>query len=95
MLVSRSVRTRPTWSDVEIAWAALDRSLRDVGQSATLAAKALTATKLVEEPEVLAGEVDTAARKLDESRAILQDLMSTTDDETIVWIGRERDGGAS
>ncbi|HXU24424.1 MAG TPA: helicase C-terminal domain-containing protein [Tepidiformaceae bacterium] len=95
LLVSRSVRTRPTWSDVEIAWAALDRSLRDVGQAAALAAKALTATKMVEEPDVLAGEVDTAARKLDESRAILQELMSTTDDATIVWIGRERDGGAS
>ena len=95
LLVSRSVRTRPTWSEVEIAWAALDRSLREVGQLANAAAKALTATKMVEEPDVLAGEVDSAARKLDESRALLQDLMSTTDDGTIVWIGRERDGGAS
>jgi len=95
LLVNRTVRARPGWSDVEAAWAALDRSLRDVGQRAAAAAKVLTATKMVEEPDALAGEVDAAARKLEESRSMLHELMSTSDDGTIVWIGRERDGGAS
>lgn len=95
LLVSRSVRTRPGWSDVEIAWAALDRSLHDVVQQASAASKALSGTTLVEAPDALAGEVDSAARKLEDARVLLQELMSDTGDDVIVWLGRERDGGAS
>jgi DNA polymerase-3 subunit epsilon/ATP-dependent DNA helicase DinG len=95
VLVTRAVRARETWTAVETAWAVVDRTLRDVTGRATAAARAITDTRLVEEPDAIAGEIESATRKLEEARSMLELLMATTGDETIVWVGRERDGTGS
>lgn len=95
VLVSRSLRAREQWAAVENAWAAVDRTLRDAANRGTSAAQAVGQTKLVEETDALSGEIETATRKVDDARGLLAELMATTGDETIVWVGRERDGGAS
>jgi DNA polymerase-3 subunit epsilon/ATP-dependent DNA helicase DinG len=92
--VNRAVRNRPEWEKVEECWGVLEKSLRDTGARAAAAMKAVSEAP-VESAETLAGEVETAARKLDETRMLLATLMSTTTDDTIVWVARERDGSAS
>jgi DNA polymerase-3 subunit epsilon/ATP-dependent DNA helicase DinG len=95
LLLDRSLRAQPGWTAVELAWAALDRALRDVASRAGAAVKAVADGALSEEPDTLAGEIETAARKVDELRALLEQLMNTTDDSTITWLGREREGTTS
>jgi DNA polymerase-3 subunit epsilon/ATP-dependent DNA helicase DinG len=95
MLVTRAVRARDTWTTVENAWAAVDRALRDAISRATSASRAIVDGHLVDEPDAIAGEIDSATRKLDEARQTLELLMGSTDDDTIVWIGRDRDGTGS
>ncbi len=92
VLVTRAMRTRETWTTVETAWAVLDRALRDATGRASAAAKAIVDAHLVEESDAIAGEIESATRKVDDARATLALLMGSTGDETIVWIGRERDG---
>jgi len=91
LLVTRSVRAQPAWSDVESAWDGLDRALRQVNEAALAAARIVSETALVEEPDAIAGEVQSAAWKLEEMRLKHAELMSAHDDNTIVWISRERD----
>ncbi|MBI2764616.1 MAG: 3'-5' exoribonuclease [Chloroflexi bacterium] len=95
VLLDRSLRAQPGWTAVELAWTELDKALRDVIGRAGLAMKAVTDHKLVEEPDAIAGEIESASRKVDDLRALLEQLMSTTDDSTITWLGREREGTAS
>jgi DNA polymerase-3 subunit epsilon/ATP-dependent DNA helicase DinG len=95
VLVSRSLRAREQWTAVETAWASVDRALRDAVNRGNSAAQAVSATRLAEESDALSGEIETATRKVDDARGLLEQLMATTGDETIVWVGRERDGGGS
>ena len=95
LLIDRSVRAQPAWEGPENAWDALDKALRGVLGIVSRAAEAVAATGGGDQADTLAGEVSSAARRLEELRGTLQDLMSTTGDETIVWIARERDGTAS
>ncbi len=94
-LVDRSLRAQPGWSTPEEAWRELDRALQDVAARARDAADAVRVGSLVEEPDAIAGEVETAARKVEELRGLAQRLMGAPGPETIVWLGRERDGTAS
>jgi predicted DnaQ family exonuclease/DinG family helicase len=95
VLVTRAVRARETWTAVEQEWTKVDRGLRDAVSHANHAARVIVDTRLVEEPDVIAGEIESATRKVDEARSLLERLMSTTADDTIVWVGRERDGTGS
>lgn len=94
-LLDRSLRAQPAWAEAEQAWSELDRALADAITKAVYAAKLVTDTAMVEEPDAIAAEVESAARKVEELRALLEHLMGTVDDETVVWIGRERDGTGS
>ncbi|MCC7365980.1 MAG: 3'-5' exoribonuclease [Dehalococcoidia bacterium] len=89
VLLDRSLRAQPAWTDTELAWQALDRALVDVTAKAGAAAKLIADTALVEEPDAIAGEIDSAARKVEELRSLLAQLMAANDDGTIVWIGRD------
>jgi len=91
LLVTRGLRAQPAWADVESAWDGLDRALKQVNEAALAAARIVAETALVEEPDALAGEVQSAAWKLEELRLKHAELMSAHDDNTIVWISRERD----
>lgn len=88
-LVDRALRARPSWQAAETAHHALDSALAVVQARATAAARALTETALVDEPDVIAGEVETAARKVEELRLRLAELMGPGNDDTIVWIARD------
>ncbi len=93
--ITRAVRARPAWSEVEQAWSDLDVALGEVKAAAEHASNVIEETAIVEEPDALAGEIDSAARKVEEQRFLLAELVSNPGDETIVWAGRERDGSAS
>jgi Rad3-related DNA helicase/DNA polymerase III epsilon subunit-like protein len=95
VLVDRSLRAQPGWEIPEQAWDALDRALGQVSARATAASQAVTEHATVEEPDAIAGEVATAARKVEELRLLMARLMGATDNGTVVWLGRERDGSAS
>ncbi len=91
LLVDRSTRARPSWTNVEHAWEKLDIALKDVCSRAEVATKAIRGDAPVEEPDALAGEVETAVRKVEDTRQLLAQLLTTQDDGRIVWIARERD----
>lgn len=91
LLVTRGVRNREEWSRAETAWGPLERALRDVNVAASSAIHVLTMTAMTDAPDAIAGEIESAARKVDEARIFVESLMPTMDDEMIVWVGRERD----
>jgi DNA polymerase-3 subunit epsilon/ATP-dependent DNA helicase DinG len=95
LLVDRSTRARPSWTNVENACAELDVALKDVCARAETAIAAVKGDAPVEEPDALAGEIETAARKVEDLRLLLSQLVNTQDDLRIVWIARERDRTAS
>jgi DNA polymerase-3 subunit epsilon/ATP-dependent DNA helicase DinG len=93
--LDRSLRAQPAWAAAETACGTLDQALRDAIEHAQAAAQVLRETALVEETDALAGEIETACRKVEELRALMTSLMTTADPGTIAWLGRERDGTAS
>jgi DNA polymerase-3 subunit epsilon/ATP-dependent DNA helicase DinG len=95
VLVTGATRASPDWSDVEREWAALDRGLRQACDQAAAAARLLSQAATVEEPDAIADEIESTVRKVEEQRALLEQLVSTSDDATIVWAARDRDGLAS
>ncbi|MEX0784550.1 MAG: helicase C-terminal domain-containing protein [Dehalococcoidia bacterium] len=91
LLVDRSTRARPSWTNVENTWSKLDLALKDIWSRAAAAMQAVKGDAPVEEPDALAGEIETAARKVEDMRLLLSQLVNTQDDARIVWIARERD----
>jgi DNA polymerase-3 subunit epsilon/ATP-dependent DNA helicase DinG len=89
------LRAQPAWADPELAWDRLDRALAEVVTRGRDAAGLVAGTATVEEPDVIAGEVETAINRVDEHRALLARLMSEHDREQVTWLARERDGTAS
>lgn len=95
LLITRAVRARPDWLVVEQASDALGSALQAVNTAADAAADMVRETAPIDEPDVLAGEIDVAARRVDELRVLLWRLVSAHEEDQIVWAARERDGGAS
>jgi DNA polymerase-3 subunit epsilon/ATP-dependent DNA helicase DinG len=95
LLADRSLRTQPAWEEPERLWDSLDHALKEVAAKASLALSALSAGTSTEGPDVVAEEVETAARRVEEMRLTLSSLMSATGEDTISWLARERDGTAS
>ncbi len=95
LLVAPAVRARESWTAAELAWGELDRALREALTAAAGAARAVAATAAAEEGDVLAGEIDSATRRVEELRAFFADLMKAAGDETIAWLARENDDTAS
>src|SRR6185503_883452 len=95
VLLDKSLRAQTSWETAETACGALDGGLRAALAAAQEAAKTVRETGLMEDSDTLAGEIETAARKLDELARLLSGLMTRTDPDTIAWLGRERDATAS
>ena len=91
LLVTRGVRAQETWTAVEVAWSRLDESLGGVSAAVTSAGRAIV-TDAIENAEAFATEIETVKRKLDDARGEMRSLMDEANDETIVWVGRDRDG---
>ncbi|MFN0095328.1 MAG: helicase C-terminal domain-containing protein [Dehalococcoidia bacterium] len=95
IMVDRALRAQPGWSDVEASWMDLDKVLGTAHARALSAAQTLAGDAPVEEPDALSGEVESAARKLEELRLRLADLVTHHDDQQVVWLARERDTTAA
>lgn len=95
VLLSGAIRSSPDWTTVEDTAKALEEALREVVTSANECSRLLLAQSDTESPDTLAGEVETAARRVDELRDRIRTLLAPSGDETITWLGRERDQSAS
>ncbi len=95
LLITRAVQARPEWTDAETAWEAFDRALGAVVRAADNAARIIRETALVEEPDALAGEIESGARRVAELRNLHARLMQPSEDATIVWASKDRDGLAT
>lgn len=89
MLVDADLRAQPGWQAVVAAWDKLNRALREVTSRADAAARAVEDAAVIDQPDVLAGEIQTAARKVDDLRSRMLGLVSNIDDGTIVWLTRD------
>lgn len=89
MLVDGDLRGQPGWQAVVAAWDRLNRALRDVTGRAEAAARAVEDAAVVDQPDVLAGEIQTAARRVDDLRARMGELVAHADEGTIVWLTRD------
>ncbi|OAI41031.1 hypothetical protein AYO38_04735 [bacterium SCGC AG-212-C10] len=94
-LVTGAMRASDDWEAVEEAWTGADRALRKASEKAGAASQLLRSTALAEDPDVLAGEIETATRKLDDQRMLLESLLGRSDPAQIVWVAAERDGSGS
>jgi len=95
LLVTRSVRVRQEWAAMEEDWDRLNRTLRQVTEKALEAARVVCDSAPIEEPDALAGEIESAARRIEDLRLLQATMMGSPDDGVIVWVGRERDGSGS
>jgi DNA polymerase-3 subunit epsilon/ATP-dependent DNA helicase DinG len=93
-LLTPALRHGDRWEAVEEAWDGLLRSLRDVEARGAAAATAV-AGAAVESADVLAGEFETAFRRIQEVHLLAEQLMGSAGDDTIVWTGRDRDGNGT
>ena len=95
VLVTPDIRTADQWAAAENRAPRFDEALRAVYSGATYAARLLASQADDESPDALAGEVESAARRVEELRDRVLYLLQAGGDDTIVWLGRERDGTAS
>lgn len=103
LLITGAVRSSPDWDAAEMAADRFMSLLRAVSARAQAAAEILsqTASKTNGEPgdespsDVLAGEVETAVRRIDEIRANIASILGTRSDDTIAWLARDGDAGVS
>jgi DNA polymerase-3 subunit epsilon/ATP-dependent DNA helicase DinG len=92
LLITRGIRAGSDWEAVETAWQDLDRALQAVATQAEQARRTITDTPTSEDPDVLAGEIESAGRKVEEVRLLFDRLVGSADDNRIVWAARDRDG---
>ena len=90
-LINGGVRHGDTWERVEDAWRDFANGLREVTTRVGTTAK-LVAAAPIESADVLAGEVESAARKVDDVKLLAEQLLAATGDELILWVARDRDG---
>jgi DNA polymerase-3 subunit epsilon/ATP-dependent DNA helicase DinG len=90
-----ALRAQPAWMEPELAWDRLDRGLAGVITKARDAAELVAGTATLDEPDAIAGEIETAINRVDEHRATLARLMGESDHQQVTWLARERDGTAS
>lgn len=96
VVLDATVRASPTWSAANAAWVHLDRALSEVNARAETASQLVMQVATTEEPDAIAGEVDTARRKVEDLRSLLNAfLQDATDGSSVTWLARERDGSAS
>ena len=95
-LVTMGLRRSEQWEAFEAAVGKLDEALRKAIDRSIAAARIIAAGAVKgEEGQTLAGQVETAAARVEEHRINLADLASHGDDEQIVWASKERDGATA
>lgn len=90
LLITAGVRHGEEWARVEDAWHGFEIALRDLASRAAAARKTIAEAPL-ETAEVLAGEVETAARKVADLHLEASGLLNAMSDDLILWAGRDRD----
>lgn len=90
VLITGGLRHSDVWGNVEAAWHDFEIGLRDVSARVS-AARKLIAEAAIETAEVLAGEVDSALRRVSDLHLQAQQLLGSTTDDLILWAGRDRD----
>jgi DNA polymerase-3 subunit epsilon/ATP-dependent DNA helicase DinG len=90
VLVGGGVRHSDTWGAVEAAWHDFEIGLREVQAKATVARTAI-AEAPIESAEALAGEVDSAVRKVGDLHTLALQLLGSTAEDLILWVARDRD----
>ncbi|MGE3076798.1 MAG: helicase C-terminal domain-containing protein [Dehalococcoidia bacterium] len=90
VLITAGLRHGEVWADVENAWHDFENGLRDVSARVHTARK-MIAEAAIESAEVLAGEVDSALRRVSDVHALALQLLGSTTDDLILWAGRDRD----
>ncbi|MGD9934569.1 MAG: helicase C-terminal domain-containing protein [Dehalococcoidia bacterium] len=95
MLIDPGLRAQPGWTVPEEAWGILDTALGRCVERAEAAARIVSGSAPVEEPDAIAGEVVSVVRRVQEVRARLESMMSRHEPESVVWLSRDRDGSAA
>lgn len=90
ILITGGIRHSDTWGVVEDAWHDFENGLRDVS-ARVHATRKMIGEAAIESAEVLAGEVDSALRRVSDVHALAQQLLGSTTDDLILWAGRDRD----
>lgn len=90
VLITGGLRHSDVWGAVEAAWHDFEIGLREVSTRATMARKAI-AEAPIETAEVLAGEVESAQRKVADLHVLALQLLGATSEDLILWAGRDRD----
>jgi DNA polymerase-3 subunit epsilon/ATP-dependent DNA helicase DinG len=90
LLINAGIRHGDAWERVEAAWSEFEGGLRDVEARASTARKTV-AEAPIETAETLAGEIESALRKVTDLHVQAQQLLSATSDDLILWAGRDRD----
>ena len=102
LLISGALRSSPDWDAVEMAASDFVAVLGEVSS------RARSAIDLLAEPgkgrdagdeaspgDVLAGEIESAVRRVDDIRANITTILGKRNDDTIAWLAREGDAGVS
>ena len=93
--ITHTIRGMDQWSTVEGAWETLAKALANVSRLMAESATSLSSSAVSDEPDVLAGEVLSAARRLDEMRSSVASLMSSDQQDFVTWVAREFDRSGS
>lgn len=91
LLVTGGLRHSDGWGLVESTWHDLEVSLRHL-RAAVSGTRDTVAQAPIEAADVLAAEVDSAVRRLNDLHELTTQLMNANSDELVLWLGRERDG---
>ena len=90
LLITAGVRHGEAWENVEAAWSGFETGLREVSAKTNLARKTV-AEAPIETAETLAGEIESALRRVSELHLQTAQLLGATSEELILWAGRDRD----
>ncbi len=90
VLITAGLRHGDKWEAVELAWNEFEGGLRDVEARGSAARKAV-AEAPIETAETLAGEIESAVRKVVDLHLQAQQLLGATGEDLILWAGRDRD----
>lgn len=90
LLITPGVRHSDGWEAVEASWSDFETSLKE------LCMKGATARRTVEEAPIeaadtLAGEIESAVRKVVDLHLLAAQLLGATAEDLILWAGRDRD----
>ena len=90
VLITAGVRHGEAWEKVEAEWTAFETGLREVSAKTNVARKTVAEAPM-ETAETLAGEIESALRKVTDLHLQAQQLLGTTAEDLILWAGRDRD----